>query len=123
MSLRIVLLEDEPLIQEIIRAALLTIDPSIRIESFENGDEAIARYREAAPYDLVITDNAHPGLFGIEFIEAVRALQENQPVILQTGNTGQHIDEFERKWRDIPVFEKPWGGKQFLQAVKTLLTE
>lgn len=121
MSLRILLLEDEPLVQQLIEATLRRFDPYIKIDSFKNGNVALSRYREAGPYDLVITDHGHPGLWGIDFIEAVRILHVNQPVILQTGNSGNHIEDFERKWKDIPVIAKPWPAEQFLQLVSASL--
>lgn len=121
MSFRILLLEDDPAVQQFIAAVLRKLSPFISTDLFANGDDALTRYHQGGPYDLVITDHGHLGLWGIEFIEAVRAIDANQPVLLQTGNTGEHIEDFERRWKDIPVLAKPWREEQFLQLVKALL--
>jgi DNA-binding NtrC family response regulator len=91
------------------------------IEGFENGDDAFRRYREAGPYDLVITDHGHLGLLGIDFIEAIRKIHGHQAIILQTGNIGEHIEAFERKRKDIPLLSKPYRREQLHEFVKRLV--
>ena len=70
MLLSILLLDDDPVVQQLIATFLREL--SLSIDLFANGDDALACYREARPYDLVITDHGHPGFWGIDFIDAVR---------------------------------------------------
>lgn len=122
MPIRILLLEDEPSVQRLVLIPFLrSLDPNMDIEGFENGDDAFRRYREAGPYDLVITDHGHLGLLGIDFIEAIRKIHGHQAIILQTGNIGEHIEAFERKRKDIPLLSKPYRREQLHEFVKRLV--
>ena len=89
----------------------------MEIDSVSNGNEALTRYTEDGPYDIVITDHGHPGLFGIELIDAIRAINGTQAIILQTGNTGSHIDAFKQKRKDIPLLSKPYRMQDLLDLV------
>ena len=110
--MKVLVVEDEPIVQNFIAAALKGIDFSAEIEVVANGDDALRRYIECVPYDLVITDHRHCGLLGIDLIEGIRANNGEQEIILQTGNSGEHLEAFKRKWKDIYLLQKPYPQKE-----------
>ena len=50
-----------------------------------SGDEALAIFRREPEIDLVITDQAMPGMTGVQFAEAALAERADVPIILATG--------------------------------------
>ncbi len=119
--MRILLVEDDEYTQEMITAVLRRIDSNMDIEVAANGDHAIKRYLEGSHHDLVITDNVHPGVLGIELIELILARNPLQPIILQTGNCGGHIEAFKQKHRAILLLEEPYRLQQLQDMVTTVL--
>jgi two-component system response regulator PilR (NtrC family) len=120
--MRILLVEDDECTQEVLTAFLKHLDSNIKVEVAANGDDALRRYHERS-YHLVITDNAHPGMFGIELIELILAKNPLQRIILQTGNCGEHIEAFKQKHRAIPLLEKPYPLQQLQDMARTMLNQ
>jgi DNA-binding NtrC family response regulator len=116
--MKILLVEDDPGIRKALTDVLLRFDSSLEIEGVGNGDDALKRYLEGT-YQLVITDYAHPGMFGNELIDLIVAKHPSQPIILQTGNYGKHIEAIAQKHRTIPFLEKPYP----LQRLQDLVRE
>jgi len=114
---KILLVEDDENTQTMIIGVLKRIGPNIDIDAVANGDDALSRYLESF-HDLVMTDNVHPGMHVIALIELVKEMRPLQPVILQTGNDGEHIEAFRQKHKDVPVFQKPYSLQQLMDTVK-----
>ena len=119
--MRILIVEDEPAVHHMIAAILKNDYLGVEIDVAETGNAALARYNTFGPYDLVITDYAHPGLWADELVEAIRASDPQQAVILQTGNAGDHIEAFLQRWKDIPYLPKPWQATRFRALVKQIV--
>src|SRR5439155_19237052 len=62
--MRILLVDDEPLMQKCYLSVLASSGFDVAMEG--NGDDALAHYLERGPYDLVLTDYIHPGMGGID---------------------------------------------------------
>jgi len=120
--MKILLVEDDECTQELIAAFLKGIDSNMDIEVAADGNDALTRYLESSDLDLVITDNAHPGVFGIELIDLILARSPLQPIILQTGNSLEHIESFKQTHRDIPCLQKPYHRQQLQDAVTASLS-
>ncbi len=80
--LRILLVDDEPFIREII-TWYLEQDCHF-VEAAANGQEALDRVR-TANFDLVITDQSMPGMSGGQLAVALKKIAPERPVILLTG--------------------------------------
>jgi len=81
-ALRILVVEDEPLVREVI-GAYLEEDKHI-VTLAENGRIGLERFAVGA-FDVVLTDRAMPEMNGDEFAREVRKLDPAQPVVLLTG--------------------------------------
>ena len=80
---RILLVDDERLMREFIRA-LLTRDEHIVVEA-NNGAEAYTLFTEGH-FDLVMTDSVMPFVNGEELAIRIRRLAPQQPILMITGH-------------------------------------
>ncbi len=81
-TLRILAVDDEPLIREVL-AGYLALDGH-HVEKASHGRQALERLQRDG-VDLVVTDAAMPEMGGLELAKAVKALHPGTPVILLTG--------------------------------------
>ncbi|RMD99932.1 MAG: response regulator [Deltaproteobacteria bacterium] len=81
-SLTILLVEDDPLIQDMITDCLSL--HGCHLEVAADGREGIERFRTNR-FDLVITDWAMPSMDGEEFARTIKAWAPNQPVLMLSG--------------------------------------
>ena len=72
-----------------------------QVHTYENAASALAGFHEIKP-DAVITDVNMPGMNGIEFLEQIRSVDMETPVIVMTGYEKQgmvsdaiHLNVFE----------------------------
>lgn len=75
---------------------------------------------EIAPVELMVTDLKMPGISGLEFIEAVRDISPDLPIILMTAYGDS---ELLRKAEDLGWFQyvsKPTGPAKLLQLIDKL---
>ncbi len=80
--LRILVVEDEPLVREVIGVYLEEDKHTITLA--ENGRDALEKFKPGE-FDLVLTDRAMPEMNGDELALEIRKLDPAQPVVLLTG--------------------------------------
>ncbi len=80
--MRVMLVEDEPLIASFIAKGLAAEGHGVEI--VERGDTALDRFAAEAP-DLVLLDVMLPGLDGFDVLAAIRAIEPGVPVIMLTA--------------------------------------
>ena len=69
--MRILIVDDnEPLTYFV--SAFLKSEGDFEVECEVDGDAAFQHYCQHGPYDLVVTDYAHPGMDGLELSRAIR---------------------------------------------------
>ncbi len=81
-KLRILIVEDEPLVREVISVYLA--EDQHEIELAENGRQGLEKFR-AGEFDLVLTDRAMPEMNGDELAVEIKKLKPRQPIVLLTG--------------------------------------
>jgi DNA-binding NtrC family response regulator len=82
MSASILVVDDEPVVQDAVRWLLRTQGYDVDIA--RNGEEALSRIAQHE-FDVVVSDIKMPGLNGLAVLERSRALKPNLSVILMTG--------------------------------------
>jgi CheY-like chemotaxis protein len=82
-KLRILVVDDEPLVCEMVRAMLLQ-DGHV-VDTAPGGREGLTRF-DAEHFDLVLTDYRMPGMKGDAFASAIKKRLKPKPVILITGH-------------------------------------
>ncbi len=81
-SLRILVVEDEPLVREVLSVYLEEDRHHVTLAA--NGREGYEKF-QAGEFDVVLTDRAMPEMSGDELALAIRKLKPRQPVVLLTG--------------------------------------
>src|SRR2546423_15097495 len=83
-GLRVLLVEDEPFVAEVLARAL--IGAGAAIEMTDDAESALAWLKTNAPNcDVVISDHSMPGLTGLEMLEQVRAQYPRIRRVLLSG--------------------------------------
>jgi signal transduction histidine kinase len=80
--LRILVVEDEPLVKEVITVYL--DEDGHTVETAENGVEGLMKF-EAGDYDVVLTDRSMPEMNGDQLALAIKRRNPKIPVVLLTG--------------------------------------
>jgi two-component system LytT family response regulator len=112
MTLRVVVVDDEPPARNKLLAALRT-EPDVEVVAEAGtGLEAVEAIRRLAP-DLVFLDVQMPGLSGFEVIEAVGA-QRMPAVVFVTAYDEYALDAFEVEAVDYLL--KPFTAERFRKA-------
>lgn len=82
---KILIVEDEKAIRNVLRNILSDEDKSFEIDEAESGKEAIDMVKEKE-YDLVLCDIKMPGVDGIEVLENIRENHPETTVIMISGH-------------------------------------
>jgi len=137
--MKLLVVDDQELIRESVKAFLKWSDGDIKIDEAADGDKAFKIYCKRGPYDLVLTDIAHPGLDGLDLAKAILKKNPAQPLAYATaaGVAGKiaPLGSFANdRWmflmtgkrqslplelKDIPVLGQPYELKQLLALVQT----
>ncbi len=81
-TLRILVVEDEPLVREVLSVYLA--EDHHEVVTAENGREGFEKF-QAGCFDLVMTDRSMPEMNGDQLAMEIKKLRPGQPVLLLTG--------------------------------------
>ena len=121
MNIRILLVDDFPLLRQGLAAALET-DPALKVVGqADDGEEGLRLARELQP-DVVILDLHMPGMGGIEFLRELRAdpkLRLTPVVVLTTsGDEKDRIDAYD--FHVAGYLRKPVEFPNFMELTAAL---
>jgi len=115
---RILVIDDEEAIREVLADILLTADHEVVLA--EDGPAGIARFAEGK-FDVVFTDLGMPGMSGFEVARELKRQQPAIPIGLLTG-WGANVDEGEMRAAGIDVLvPKPFKVDEVLGLVDEVL--
>ncbi len=114
---RILLVDDNPEIREILRVLLSA--EGFSVEEAGNGQAALAKVR-AAPFDLIILDVMMPGADGYTVCEGIRT-ESNAPILFLSAKSqeGDKLRGFSSGGDDY--LSKPFSSAELIGRVKALL--
>jgi CheY-like chemotaxis protein len=120
MPKTILLADDSVTIQKVVGISFANED--VVLLTVDNGDDAIARAREARP-DLVLADVLMPGRSGYEVCEAVKSDPELRhiPVLLLSGTFESFDEERARRLGADGHITKPFEAQVLVDTVNDLL--
>ena len=118
----ILVVDDEPLIREIICETLMS--ENYIAEQSCDGIDALQKIKHNTnKYDLIITDLKMPKMDGITLLKTIRKINANQPIIVLTGH-GSLDDAYSLliKYKISDFFSKPLiGSDRLLFSVRNAL--
>jgi CheY-like chemotaxis protein len=116
---RILVVEDDPRVREVLHEALVTA--GYDVVAAADGEEALAAYA-AAPTDLIITDLLMPRKDGVETIRGLRRRHPDAKVIAVTGARGRFNRLTAARYVGAHhTLIKPFGMGDLLAVVRDLL--
>ena len=123
---RVLVLEDEPLIRQLLVANLR--QGGFEVAETGDGVETVARYIEAFDrgerFDLVITDLSIPnGMGGTKAVEEIRAIDPDVIAVVSSGYSDDPAMADPERYGFTGVLPKPYQPKQLLDLVRGLIGE
>jgi nitrogen-specific signal transduction histidine kinase/CheY-like chemotaxis protein len=115
---RVLLVEDDGQVAELVEAMLLDLGHDVR--RAEHADAALAILRADEAFDLMLTDLIMPGdKSGVDLAREAVILRPGLPVILSSGYTGEVLLAAEdAPW---PLLRKPYGSQQLASTISELI--
>jgi two-component system, OmpR family, phosphate regulon response regulator PhoB len=116
---RILLVDDEPLIRELVRTMLTT--GTVEVEVASNGAECL-RAARTRPFDLVLLDIVLPGLDGISLCRMLRSDPSTAqvPVYMLTAKARPSDVETAQRAGADGYIHKPFRGAELTDLVEML---
>jgi len=114
-GLRILLVDDDDLVQTAVSAQLRRLGHAIVIA--ENGREALDKVEAGLQVDLVLLDIDMPVLDGTKALPLLRNLRPDLPVIIETGNLGEKAEQLVRSYQDVAVLVRPFSLAELKAAL------
>ena len=118
MTASILVVDDEPAIQDILTWALSA--EGYRVATAGSGEEALARV-EHEDFDIIVTDIVMPGLDGLEVLERSRVLCPRAAVIVMTAYAALETAIAALRRGASDYLEKPFSVDLLKERVQRLL--
>jgi len=118
---KILIVDDDFEISLFLRTTLEIIWPDYQVVNVPSGEEAMLEVRRGV--DVIIADMKLPGIHGLEFVEQVRRVVPNMPIIVITGEESYDLHEQIRKLDPTDFFLKPFEVDDVTNAVRRALGE
>jgi len=112
-NLRVLLVDDDELVQNAMRAMLDAMGHPATVCS--SGEEALARLADGLRPDMVILDLNMPGLGGAETLPRIRALMPAVPVLIATGRADQAALDLVGQHPGVALLSKPYSMRELQQ--------
>lgn len=117
MSYKILVIDDEPMITEVVKSYLEHNNFLVRIE--HNGIEGLKAFHEYRP-DLIVLDLMLPGLTGEEICKEIRRTSRT-PIIMLTAKVEEENILIGLDIGADDYMTKPFSGKQLIGRIKAVL--
>src|SRR3989454_10171063 len=118
MTASILVVDDEPAIQDILTWSLAA--EGYRVATAGSGEEALTRVGEQ-DFDVIVTDIVMPGLNGLEVLERSRVLNPRASVIVMTAYAALETAIVALRRGACDYLEKPFSVDVLKERVQRLL--
>src|SRR3984957_16675326 len=111
-SLRVLLVDDDILVS--MGAADMLLDLGHSVTEAQSGAHALKLLKSDAPFDVVVTDYAMPGMNGFELAQRIKAGHPRLPIVLATGYAELPAD----RSIEFGHLSKPYSSKDLAAALE-----
>lgn len=119
---RILIVDDNFEVALFLRTTLEIVWPDFEVINVPSGEEGLLEVGQDE-VDLVISDLVLPGIDGLEFIERVRHLSPDTPIIIITGENSPALHRRARSLKPDGFYLKPLDVEELTQTVRRLLDQ
>ncbi|HKC50286.1 MAG TPA: diguanylate cyclase [Myxococcota bacterium] len=119
MDKRVLVVDDDRLIREMTRDAL--VQEGFRVATAASGREALSRLGDEGPFDLVITDLSMREMDGLELLERVKRASPHTEVIVLTGYASLESALQAMRLGAADYLRKPVSAPEITYGVKRTL--
>jgi len=116
-NLRVLVVDDDSLV--LMNTAALLEDMGYVVTEANSAAEALTFFNHGSEFDLLITDQAMPGMVGTQLIEKTRELVPDLPIILASG----YGELPEAAIHNVIKLAKPFGQAQLAAAIRKVEME
>ncbi|MEJ1936700.1 response regulator [Nostoc sp. NIES-2111] len=109
--MRVLLVEDEPLIAMVAEEMLLEVGHSVSLA--RTGREAIDVFRQPPQPELIMVDNVLPDMLGWEVIRVCREVDPNVPALMTSGDPERGAQAIDH----VAFLTKPYTEADLLAAI------
>ena len=118
-SLKVLLVDDDELIQSAVQAILEGLGHTA-VTTAQSGEAALAILEAGIDPDLVILDMNMPGLGGIGTLPRLRVLRPEVPVLLATGRVDQTALTLASAHPGVTLLSKPFGLRELQKHLENI---
>jgi DNA-binding NarL/FixJ family response regulator len=119
--MKILIVDDHPLIQEALRHVLTSLDPAVEFIQAEDGSEAHAALSREPDTDLILLDLALPGCDGFELLGDLRLEWPNIPLLVLSATHDRDTVEHALDLGAMGFIPKTANTRVLLEALQLVL--
>jgi response regulator RpfG family c-di-GMP phosphodiesterase len=126
----LLLVDDDPLILDVLRIQLEQIIPThVVIERASSGEEGLQLMKElaqegVAPVEIIISDYFMPGLIGTDFLLRAHVVNPLSKKILLTGQADEAtVNKILEETNLFHFMTKPWSSQELKQLIADFIAE
>lgn len=116
-TMRILVIDDQPLLRRAVERILLR--EGSEVETLPSAEDALQAQDQ---YDLVVSDVYLPGMSGFELLEQWRAMGRDTPFLLMSGYFSDEKGSIPTGDERMGFLAKPFTSKDMLEALASLIS-
>ncbi len=117
--MKVLVIDDEEMIRSLAEKILRR--GGYEVLSAETGEEAIEAFARAEDIDGVLLDMSMPGMSGLETLRRLRAIREDIPCVLSSGQPESNVSIDDTLRNRTSYLEKPYRAQALIKAIDELL--
>jgi DNA-binding NarL/FixJ family response regulator len=119
--MKILVVDDHPLIQQALRQVLATLDPTLEFLEAQDASEAHAALSREPDTDLILLDLALPGCDGFQLLEDLRREWPGMPVLVLSATHDRETVEHALDLGAMGFIPKTANTRVLLEALQLVL--